>query len=148
MSASDCLSSDSDDNAVEITGEFLTVSPRKSCNDTVRTLLVGSGKDTADPVYADTDAYLSFYGCDVVEAYAKAGKGTQIHCVAQWARISQRLALNKRFKQLDWPALEVAVRAETGAEAPPCGGFLGAGCQNPTNSAREYRIQANSARNI
>lgn len=122
MSDSYSLSSHSDDEGVEVTSDIRIVQPKQGCRDEVRTLLVGRGKGAgaADQVYTGTDAYLGFYGHEVVEAYVKVGrKGSRIHCGrSSWATISRRLTLTGRFQGLDWPALEATVRAGTGAEAP------------------------------
>jgi hypothetical protein len=122
MSHSYSVSSESEDDGFEITGDIRIVQPKEDCDDEVRTTLVGAGKTAAGPKYANTNAYLGLYKGDIVEAYfKKAGNGFRVHCsVANWTAINERLDLNSSLKQLSQAALVDAIRERT-RENPPLG---------------------------
>lgn len=115
MSDSSSVPSHSDDDGIKITGDIRTVHPRQGYKDEVRTTIVGSGKAAAGRAYANTKAYLGFYGNEIVEVYVpNAGKGsTRVFCGAQWAAIDTRLDLDKTLQPLSQAALTAYIRKRT-----------------------------------
>lgn len=140
MSDSYSASSHSDGEGIEITGDIRIVQPKEDCDDEARTTLVGSGKATAGPKYADTYAYLGLYKGDVVEVYVKkTGRaGPCIHCAkANWAAIKERLDLDSRLMQLSEPELTALIRQRTVEDAPLGAGPLGGAFLQSVESLEE-----------